>query len=154
VRRIAFAVLIAAAAFGVWRYYSDKHLPAKVYETFAEEILHQRYDDAAKMCDGLTAADLGQLGSQERIGAGPQMFQTLFPSRFEIESRETTSDGDIAIHAVQTVLFNPVGVESAIRPAMYATLKQVVTLRKEDAGWRVVAFENTFVSMDQYGKPR
>jgi hypothetical protein len=147
-RRIVILIALASAGFGVYRYYSTTYAPVKAYETFAEEILHQRYDAAAKLCDGLTAADLEKLGSQERIGAGPPMFQTLFPSRFAVQSRETSSDGDLTINAVQTVLFNPAGVESAIRPAMYATLKQSVKLRKVDGAWKVTAFDNVFEKMD------
>ncbi|HEX7419879.1 MAG TPA: hypothetical protein VF505_08320 [Thermoanaerobaculia bacterium] len=118
------------------------------YRAFADEILHRRYDAAAEMSDGLTAADLGKLGSQERIGGGPPMFQTLFPSRFVVNSRTSSPDGSVVLHATQTVLFNPVGVESAVRPAMFATLKQVVTLHKNAGQWKITAFENTFESMD------
>ena len=124
------------------------HGPEARYQAFAEAMLHRRYDAAAEMADGLSAADLEKLGSQERIGGGPPMFQTLFPSRFSIESRETMPDGAVTLHATQTVLFNPVGVESAVRPAMFAMLKQVTTLRKGEGGWRVTAFSNTFEKMD------
>jgi hypothetical protein len=44
-----------------------------------------RHDAAAAMSDGLTAKDLERSGTQEKIGAGPSMFQTLFPSRYEIQ---------------------------------------------------------------------
>jgi hypothetical protein len=118
------------------------------YEVFAEEILHRRYDAAARMADGLTALDLEKLGSQEQIGAGPAMFQTIFASRFDIHDRTVASDGSVVFHATQLVRFNPVGVESAVRPAMLATLRQVVTLRKSAGEWKVTAFENVFQSMD------
>ena len=59
-----------------------------------------------------------------------------------------TKDGDITLNATQTVLFNPAGVESALRPAMYATLKQVVKLHKASAGWKVTAFDNKFESIE------
>lgn len=145
------ALLLVAAALLGYRYYATSYAPEKLYKAFAEDILHQRYAVAAKKCDGLTADDLGKLGSQERIGAGPAMFQTLFPSRFEVRSRETTADG-LTFHAVQTVLFNPVGVESAVRPAMYATLNQTITLRKSAGEWRVVAFDNHFEKLDETAK--
>jgi hypothetical protein len=148
-RRLVVVLVLVAAAIAGYRYYATSYVPQKVYEKFAEDIVHQRYDEAAKKCDGLTAADLGKSGSQEQIGAGPSMFQTLFPSRFQIESRDTTPDGDLTFHAVQTVLFNPAGVESAIRPAMYAKLKQVITLRKTNGEWHVTAFENKFQQLDQ-----
>ena len=147
-RRLIALVVLAGASFGGYRLYSTSFGPVAHYKKFAETVLHRRYDAAAAMCDGLTAADLEKLGSQERIGAGPPMFQSLFPSLFDIQSRETTPDGSTVINAVQTVRFNPAGVESAMRPAMFATLKQVVTLRKENGAWKVVSFENTFMKMD------
>ena len=55
-----------------------------------------------RVIDGLTAADLGKSGSQEQIGAGPSMFQTLFPSRFRIDSREKTPDAKLQkLHLVR-----------------------------------------------------
>ena len=128
-------ILLVGGVFLAYRTTTAHGAEAK-YKAFAEEILHRRYDAAAAMAEGLSASDLAAQGSQERIGAGPQMFQTLFPSRFAIDSRESGAGGAVTLHATQTVLFNPVGVESAMRPAMFATLKQVVTLRKASDGWR------------------
>lgn len=147
-RRLIILLVVLAAAVGGYRYYRNTSGPVNRYKAFAEEILHRRYDAAAAMADGMDAAALEKLGSQEKIGAGPQMFQTIFPSRFTIESRQTGADGAVTINATQTVLFNPAGVESAIRPAMYATMKQVTTLRSVSGEWKVVAFENTFRTMD------
>lgn len=140
------AVIVAVVAY---RHFGAR-TPVKVYEAFAEEILHRRYDSAATMASGLTANDLARRGSQERIGAGPEMFQTLFPSQFRIESEEEKPDGTLEVVAIQTVLFNPAGVESAIRPAMYADLRQTVSLRKVGGEWKVAAFNNTFERMDEY----
>ena len=147
-RRLVVVLVVLGAAFLGYRYYRGSHAPVKHYKAFAEEILHRRYDAAAEMAEGLTAANLAKKGSQERIGAGPEMFQTLFPSRFAIESQETGPDGELTINATQTVLFNPQGVESAVRPAMYATMKQVTKLRNGGQGWKVVGFENKFEKMD------
>jgi len=145
-RVIAAAALVAAAFFG-YRYCDGSYAPEKTYKEFAEEMLRRHYDSAATMTDGLSAQDLAKAGTQEKIGAGPAMFQTLFPSHFNIESRTATNLG-VTLHAVQTVLFNPPGVESAVRPAMYATLNQTVTLRKTPDGWKVTSFENKFDKMD------
>jgi hypothetical protein len=146
-KRAAIVVVALLAGGVLFRVYEGSG-PVKAYEAFAEEILHRRYDAAARMTDGLTAGRLSDLGSQERIGGGPPMFQKLFPSRFRIESKET-KDGTATIVAVQTVLFNPAGVESAIRPAMYAELRQVTTLHKTSGGWKVTEFRNDFVKMDE-----
>jgi hypothetical protein len=76
------------------------------------------------------------------------MFQTLFPSRYNVESEDKASDGTVTLHAIQTVLFNPPGVESALRPAMYAKLRQTVQLKKRDGEWKITSFENKFQEMD------
>jgi hypothetical protein len=146
-KRIVLLALLLIAAFFAFRYHKANNGAVGHYKAFAEEVLHRRYDTAAAMSEGLSAADLEQQGSQERIGGGPPMFQTLFPSRFAVESQGTDGDGAVTLHAVQTVLFNPVGVEST-RPAMFATLRQDVKLRKGASGWKVVVFENRFEKMD------
>jgi hypothetical protein len=140
-------ILIVTAAAGYWHYRSS-HAPETAYKAFAEEVFHRRYDAAAAMTDGLTAAELVRSGTQEKIGAGPTMFQTLFPSRFTIESQERGTDGTITMKTTQTVLFNPPGVESAARPAMYARMNQTVRLRNVGGDWKIVSFENAFGSMD------
>jgi hypothetical protein len=148
-RAIAVVVIIAATFLG-YRHYDRSYAPVSTYKKFAEEILRRHYDAAAVLSDGLTAKDLERSGSQEKIGAGPAMFQTLFPSRYEIQSAEMGSDGTLTLHAVQTVLFNPPGVESAARPAMYAKMNQTVTMR-DVSGWKITSFENKFDSMDSLG---
>jgi hypothetical protein len=97
------------------------------------------------MADGLSADALSKIG-----GLDPAMLQALFPSKFKVESRETASDGTLTLHAVQTVLFNPPGVESAVRPAMYATMNQTVSLRKGGDGWKVTAFDNKVEKIDTF----
>ena len=146
-RRVATAAVLVIAAFFAYRYYDSTYAPEKKYKEFAEEILKRRYEAAAAMTDGISAQDLMREGTQEKIGAGPPMFQTLFPSRFDIESRTATTLG-VTLHAVQTVLFNPPGVESGVRPAMYARMNQVVVLHKADGGWKITSFENKFDKMD------
>jgi hypothetical protein len=146
-KRAAIVIVLIGAAFLAYRQFGAGGA-TKRYEQFAEEILHRNYDAAALMTDGLTTQQLARSGSQERIGAGPAMFQTLFPSRFKIESEEKAADGTVTLHAFQTVLFNPPGVESALRPAMYAKLRQTVQLRKRDGAWKITSFDNKFESMD------
>lgn len=147
-KRTVFAVVVLAAAFLGYRYYEKSYAPVQHYKKFAEDILHRRYDAAAGLTEGLSAKDLEKQGTQEHIGAGSQMFQTLFPSHYAIESSQQAADGTLTLRAVQTVLFNPVGVESAVRPAMVAKLNQTVSLRKTPSGWKVTSFENQFASMD------
>jgi hypothetical protein len=151
VKRAVAIIVLIAAVFLPYHYYEHSYAPRAHYRKFAEEILHRRYDAAAAMTDGISASDLEKQGSQERIGAGPAMFQTLFPSNYTIETSDM-SEGTLTLHAVQTVYFNPPGVESAVRPAMYAKLNQAVSLRKTSGGWKVTSFENKFASMDTVSK--
>jgi len=144
-RAIPLVVIVAAVFFG-YRYYRHSYTPVATYKQFADAVLHRNYDAAAALTHGLSPKDLEQSGSQEKIGAGPAMFQTLFPSRYEIQSMESGPDGTLTLHVVQTVLFNPPGVESG-RPAMYAKMNQTVTMR-DVSGWKVTHFENKFDSMD------
>jgi hypothetical protein len=141
-RGVAVVVIIGVAYLG-FHFYQRSNGPDRAYEAFAEEMLHHRYDRAATMADGLSADDLSKIG-----GLDPAMLQTLFPSKFKIETREKAPDGTITLGAVQTVLFNPPGVESAVRPAMYATMNQTVSLRKGSAGWKITAFDNKVARMD------
>jgi hypothetical protein len=146
-KRAAVVILIMGGAFLAYRHFGSGG-PAKRYQEFAEKILKRDYDAAARMSDGLSEQQLATLGTQERIGAGPAMFQTLFPSRYNVESEEKASDGTVTLHAIQTVLFNPPGVESAMRPAMYAKMRQIVQLKKRDGEWKITSFENKFQEMD------
>jgi len=146
---VALGVLAGAGFLG-YRSYDSSSAPVKRYENFAEEILHRHYEVAEGMCDGLPKEKLEEAGTMEKIGAGPTMFQTLFYSRFEISSKETAPDGSITLNVVQIVLWNPPGVESVLRPAMFARMNQVVTLRKIGGDWKVSAFKNDFSSMDAW----
>lgn len=141
-RRALAAVLIIGAAFVGTRAW-ERGTPERRYREFAEEILHGRFDKAAALSDGLPESELAR-----KAGLDPAMLQTLFPSRFEVRTRERADDGALTLTAVQTVLFNPPGVESALRPAMFAKMNQTVTLRKGSGGWKVVAFENKLDKMD------
>jgi len=139
--------IAAGAGWAGFHAWDSSSAPVKRYEKFAEEILNRHYDVAAGMTEGLTKESLEESGTMEKIGAGPTMFQTLFDSRFEIRSKETAPDGAVTLDAVQTVLWNPPGVESVMRPAMFAKMNQRVTLRKTGGEWKVSAFRNTFGSM-------
>ena len=136
----AVVVIAALAAFIAWHVHDA---PVQAYEAFAEEMAHHRFDRAAAMTDGMSADALSKSG-----GVDPAMLQTLFPSHFDVQSRQSAADGTLTLRAVQTVLFNPPGVESAVRPAMYATLNQTVSLRKSGRAWKIVAFDNKLDRMD------
>lgn len=141
-KRLVAAVVVLAGAFVAWRTVDGRMAPERQYKAFAEDILHRRFDDAAARADGLTATQLARTAAID-----PAMLQTLFPSRFEITSRAWSGD-ELTLAAVQTALFNPPGVESALRPAMFATLNQSATLRKTDGGWKVTRFESKLAKMD------
>ncbi len=144
-RRAAILVVLLGVSFLGYRQVFA-HGPVKVYEQFAEEMVHRRFGNAAKLSDGLRESDLAAIGNAG--GIDPAMLQTLFASRFDIVSKDETADRTVTLKAVQTVLFNPPGVESAIRPAMYATLNQLVSLRKVSGDWKVTSFKSKLEKMD------
>src|SRR5258706_9976312 len=130
-RRIVLLVVLLGGAGLGYRYYAKSYAPTEHYKRFAEAILHRQFGRAAEMADGLTADQLQHSGSQEHVGPGPEMFQTLFASRFNVESCQTAGDGGVTIPAPQTGLFNPPGGESP-PPGLYALMQQTVGLRKGD----------------------
>ena len=147
-KRLLVLGVLAAGGFLALRAFRSSAAPVKRYEEFAEHVLNRRYDAAAAMCDGVSREQLEQSGTMEKIGAGASMFQTVFASGFAIRSKETNPDGTVTLTAIQTVRWNPPGVESVMRPAMAATMDQVVTLRKTAGAWKVTAFRNAFRAMD------
>jgi len=151
-KRVFLLAILAVSGFAAHRHYTKSYAPITLYKQFAEEILKRHYDVAAAMTDGLTQSDLEKAGTQEKIGAGPAMFQTLFPSRFDMESQSAEPDGSVTLNAMQTVLFNPPGVESAMRAAMYAKMHQKVTMHQSGGAWKITSFENKFDSMDAVPK--
>lgn len=146
-KRMVVAALLLAAALAGYRWYAGSFAPQQQYKKFAEEMLRRRYDLAAAMTTGMSAEELSALGSQEQTFGGPSMFQTLFPSKYKFESQKLAPDGTLSMHVVQTVLFNPPGVESAM-PSMYATLRQTVTMKKVEGAWKVASFENKLEQID------
>jgi hypothetical protein len=151
VNRVIAVVIAGVAAFAGWHYYTAAYAPVQTYKEFAEHMLHGRYDKASEMADGLSADDLQKLGTQEKIGAGPPMFQTIFPSVFTIETEDKDADGTLTLHATQLVQFNPAGIESAVRPAMFAKMKQTTRMQRKSGAWKITAFENKFDSMGSVG---
>ncbi len=58
-------------------------------------------------------------------------------------------EGDeVRYQLTQSLYFDPPGATSAMGGAMVANFRQKVTVRHEDDGWRIAAFENTFVNSD------
>jgi hypothetical protein len=67
--------------------------------------------------------------------------------RVAIEGRESVSTGEVALTAKQVVFFDPPGITSGIGGAAAASFRQVVRMKKTPGGWRVVAFEPTFLEV-------
>jgi len=71
----------------------------------------------------------------------PYSIQTLGRIDYALQSSERGADSnEVNLAVEQTVYFNPPGVESAMRAAMYMTIIHKVTMKKGDGGWKVVAF--------------
>ena len=70
-------------------------------------------------------------------------------TRYSVESKRRNDDGDVELVVNQTIFFDPPGVTTGIGGAMFARYRHAATVRKTDDGWRVVAFEPTFIEVKE-----
>jgi hypothetical protein len=138
------AVLLAGALLGYrwfqgWRAY-------KAYQAFA---------DSWARGNRIAAAEHGDEGAVRyafekkpirgtRGGAAMEAFRGTL---YAVGSKTRNDDGDVELFVTQTVLFDPPGMTTALGGAMFARFHEAATVRDTPDGWRVVAFEPTFVEM-------
>ena len=80
--------------------------------------------------------------------------QELRGTGYEVTSRTAGAAGvEVTLDVTQTVGFNPPGVESALRPAMKATVRHRATLQRTAAGWKVAALTSKLVGEDEISTP-
>ena len=70
-------------------------------------------------------------------------------TRYSVESKTRTAGDDLELVVRQTVLFDPPGVTTGLGGAMYAHFRHAATVHETPDGWRVVAFEPTYVDMGE-----
>ena len=121
-KRLVTAAIVITIAFVGYRYYNRSYAPVKQYEQFAAAPLTRRFAPPSPGGRGLWPID--SLLPREKVPEG----------RMRGRRSCTRQRRSLA--------------RAATRPAMYAKLNQIVSLRKTASGWKVTAFENKFDSMD------
>ena len=149
---IGLALLAGAAFFGyrsfvAWSAY-------KTYEKFADAWVRGDRAEAAKYGD---ADSVRYAFDRKAIRGTPSgsMIEAFRGTRYTVESRTRSPEGDVELEVRQTILFDPPGVTTGVGGAMVTHFHDAATVRKTPEGWRVVAFEPTYLDMGELrrGKP-
>jgi hypothetical protein len=152
VKKIVVLVLLAGAAYVGFHWLTSRGA-YKAYEGFAEAWAQEKRAVAAQYGDDATvrhAFDEKPL----RGNAGGNMMEAFRGTRYAVESKRRSDDGDFVFVVSQTIFFDPPGVTSGIGGAMFARYRDEATVRNTDAGWRVVAFEPTYLEMKEIRRGR
>ena len=114
--------------------------PEKTFEKFASAWADERVDEAVSYCEGEAAKNAVKAIGISQV-MSPYSIQTLGKIDYAVQSSEKGVDSNQVILTVeQTVYFNPPGVESAMRAAMYMTIIHKVTMQKASGSWKVASF--------------
>jgi len=141
VKRFVLPVLLAGGAFFAYRSVVDA--PVRAGARFLEAWGKEDTSAAAAMTVGEPARTSVETHILRGVCRAPM--EALRGSRSSLESRARKPDGDTALTMRQIVAFDPPGVTTGIGGAAAATFRHVVTMRKTPDGWKVVAFEPTFL---------
>ena len=144
-KKVVGLVLLAGAAYVGWHWLTARGA-YKAYEGFAEAWAQEKRAVAAVR----HAFEEKPL----RGNAGGNMMEAFRGTRYAVESKKRSEDGDFVFVVSQTIFFDPPGVTSGIGGAMYAHYRDEATVRKTDDGWRVVAFEPAYLEMKEIRRGR
>jgi hypothetical protein len=147
VKKVVGLLLLAGAAFVGWYWFGSRGA-YKAYEGFAEAWAQEKRAVAAQYGDEATVNHAFE-EKPLRGNAGGSMMEAFRGTRYELESKRRSDDGDFHFVVRQTIFFDPPGVTSGIGGAMYARYRDEATARKTADGWRIVAFEPTYLEMKE-----
>lgn len=146
-KRLVGLLLLAAAAFAAWYWFGSRGA-YKAYEGFAEAWAQEKRAVAAQYGDEAAVKHAFE-EKPLRGNAGGNMMEAFRGTRYALESKQRSDDGDYDFVVKQTIFFDPPGVTSGIGGAMVARYRHEATVRKTADGWRVVAFEPTYLEMQE-----
>ena len=136
---LAVAGLLGYRAWDGWRAY-------KAYEGFAEAWVLGNETEAGQYADEKIVRHA--LREKALRGTpGGAAIEAYRGTRYSVESKSRSADGEVVLEVRQTIQFDPPGVTSGIGGAMYAHFRHRATVRKTEDGWRVVAFEPEYEDM-------
>jgi hypothetical protein len=143
VKKLLLVALLLGGGYFAYRYFIGT-AQARCYEQLADAWARGRTDEALQFSEGEEVRrSLERHPLTSLVDA--RMIEALHGIRSTVESSSPREDGQVAIEAKQTIAFDPPGATSAIGGAM--SFHHSVRLRKTDGGWKVVAFEPTFLEM-------
>ncbi len=149
-KKLVVLLVLGGAAFFGYRSFSGGGA-VSAYEKFAEAWTHDDPAGAGKHADAETARKAFEEQSLRGLQSGA-MIEAFRGTRYEIESRSRSTEGDVLLEVKQTIQFDPPGVTSAITGAMYTHIHHSARVRKTPDGWKVVAFEAKFLDMGELRK--
>ena len=146
-KTLVLLLVLAGVALFAYRKIED-HRAYSAYEGFADSwaqekrSIAEKYGDAGAVRHAFEEKPLR--GNQG--GAAMEAFRGTL---YAVESREPASGDGVAFVVRQTILFDPPGATTGIDGAMFARYRHEATVRKTSDGWRVIAFEPTFLEMGE-----
>jgi len=147
VKRVIGIALVAAALFWGYRAVADRGA-TKAYEAFSEAWVHGDAVEAARFGDAATVRHALQERALRGTPGGAAM-EAFRGTRYEVESKDRSPEGDVRLEVKQTIFFDPPGVTTGIGGAMATHFHHSATIRKSGDGWTVVAFEPTYLDMGE-----
>jgi len=142
VKRLALLALLAGGALLGERYLVAE-APVRACARFLEAWGKEDTPAAAAM----TTGEAARKSVEERIlrGVCRVPMEALRGSRCSLEARTTRPDGDAVLTMRQVVAFDPPGMTTGLGGAMAASFRHAITMRETPEGWKVAAFEPTFL---------
>ena len=146
-------LLLGGLAFLGYGWFSGRSA-YKAYEGFAEAWVRGDRIEAAKYGDADTVRYAFDRKAIRGTPSG-SIIEAFRGTRYDVASRRRSPEGDVELEVRQTILFDPPGVTTGIGGAMVTHFHDAATVRKTPEGWRVVAFEPTYLDMGELrrGKP-
>jgi hypothetical protein len=152
-KKLVWALVIVGATALAYHWYTG-WTAYKTYERFAETWVHEDQTAAARYADAATVRHAFEERALRGTEGGATM-EALRGTSYKLESKSRSHGGDVELRVMQSVFFDPPGMTSAIGGAMVARFRDTATVRKTPDGWKVVAFEPTYLDMAplRRGKP-
>ena len=141
-KKILLIVLLGGGAIFAYRY-AVVDAPVRTGKEFLRAWGKEDAPAAAALTDGETAKKAVETHILRGVCRAPM--EALGGSQATVESRSTGADGSVVLTMHQVVAFDPPGQTSGFANSMAASFRQVVTLKKTGAGWRVVEFQPSFL---------
>jgi hypothetical protein len=141
-KKTLLAVLLAAGAFFTYRY-AVVDAPVRAGRDFLRAWGKEDTPAAVARTDGETAKKAVETHILRGVCRAPM--EALGGSRTTVESRSEGPSGEVMLTVKQVVAFDPPGQTSGFASSMAASFRHALTMKKTPAGWKVVAFQPTFL---------